>query len=610
LPAQNSAPVLRPGAIKEEANQNEAEYTISMTTRIPQQFIEELLHRTDIVEVIGKRVPLKKSGRELAACCPFHNEKSPSFTVSPKKQFYYCFGCGASGNAVGFLMAHEHLPFTEAVEVLAAQAGLTLPVSEASDQRARPEANLYDLMGEVAHFYQQELKKSPHAVTYLKQRGLTGEVCKKFGVGYAPGGWDNLLKKFPHQKAALLQTGMLINKENEDRAYDRFRDRIMFPIRDKRGRVIAFGGRIIGEGQPKYLNSPETVLFHKGSEAYGLYEVLQQNTHISRLLVVEGYMDVIALSQFGIDYAVATLGTAFTQQSLSKLFNIVPEIVLCFDGDRAGRSAALRAIENSLPILSEGRQLKLLFLPDGEDPDTLIRQEGEKKFTARVAQSINLSSMLIEHLLNQVNLSSVDGRARLVELARPYVNKLQSDVYATLFLQELARYARIDEPRLRRMLQGNTDTEKPVRNKNGGQLNLSQRAMSMLLQQPSLIRYVKGPRDFLALNDPYCALLVSVASCLKEHGELSMGQVLSLWTNEQEAKVLAQLAAVPSMLSEEETEEEFKGIISQLDKQLREASMSALLAKARTLGLAGLTAQERDSIRLFLTESEDNLKNN
>jgi DNA primase len=581
-----------------------------MTTRIPQTFIDELLHKTDIVEVIGKRVPLQKSGRELAACCPFHNEKSPSFTVSPKKQFYYCFGCGASGNAVGFLMAHEHLPFIEAIEVLAAQAGMSVPVTQ-TEQRARPEANLYEIMGEVAHFYQQELKRSLPAVEYLKRRGLTGEICKKFGVGYAPSGWDGLLRKFPQHKAALLQTGMLINKD-DDRAYDRFRDRIMFPIHDKRGRVIAFGGRIIGEGQPKYLNSPETVLFHKGSEAYGLYEVLQHNTHISRLLVVEGYMDVIALAQFGVNNAVATLGTAFTQQSLSKLFNIVPEIVLCFDGDRAGRSAALRAIENSLPILSEGRQLKLLFLPDGEDPDTLIRKEGEKKFTQRLAQSINLSSMLIEHLLNQVDLSSVDGRARLVELARPYVNSLQSEVYATLFLQELARYSRIDEPRLRRMLEvsPNAGMQSTVQRKPVGRLSLSERAISMLLQQPSLIRYVVEPREFLALNDPYCALLVAVASCYKVHGEMSMGQVLSLWTNEQEAKVLAQLAAAPSMLTEEETEEEFKGVISQLDKQLREASMSSLLTKARTLGLTGLTTQERDAILLFLTESDDNLKNN
>lgn len=581
-----------------------------MTTRIPQNFIDELLAGTDIAEVIGKRVPLQKNGRELAACCPFHNEKSPSFTVSPKKQFYYCFGCGASGNAIGFLMAHEHLPFVEAVEVLAAQAGMSMPVMQ-TDHRPRVDANLYDIMGEVAHFYQQELKKSPAAITYLKNRGLTGEICKKFGVGYAPSGWDGLLKKFPQHKAALLQTGMLISKD-DDRAYDRFRDRIMFPIHDKRGRVIAFGGRIIGDGQPKYLNSPETVLFHKGSEAYGLYEVLQHNTHISCLVVVEGYMDVIALGQFGIDYAVATLGTAFSEQSLSKMFNIVPEVVLCFDGDRAGRSAALRAIDNCLPILTDGRQLKILFLPDGEDPDTLVRKEGPKKFSERLAQSINLSSMLIEHLLNQVNLSSVDGRARLVELARPYVKKLQSDVYATLFLQELARYARIDEPRLRRMLEvsANTDRKLKVHKGKNAQLSLSQRAISMLLQQPSLIQYVVEPRDFLALNDSYCALLVAVASCLKTHGAISMGQVLSLWTNEQEAKVLAQLAATPTMLQEEETEEEFKGIISQLDKQLREASMSSLLAKARTLGLTGLTTQERDAIRIYLTESDNNLKNN
>lgn len=572
--------------------------------RIPPQFKEELLNRTDIVEVIGKVVPLKKSGREYSACCPFHNEKTPSFTVSPKKQFYYCFGCGASGNAIGFLMNHEHLSFVEAIEVLATQAGMDVPVEQLDDNKPRPTQNLYDLMMEVARFYQQQLKQSPQAIAYLKERGLTGEICKQYGVGFAPDGWDNLLKRFPHAKDALLQTGMLIKKD-ENRAYDRFRNRIMFPIRDKRGRVIAFGGRIIGDSQPKYMNSPETVLFHKGSEAYGLYEALQADKNIKQILVVEGYMDVIALSQMGVNNAVATLGTAFTQQSLSKLFNIVPEIILCFDGDRAGRSAALRAVENSLAILQDGRQLKLLFLPEKEDPDSLIRKEGKENFSKRVAQSVNLSSMLIEHLLDQVDLSSLDGRARLVELAKPYIEKLQSEVYVTLFLQELARYARIDEQRLRHMLETQTTDANISRKQMSQKLCLSQRAISMLLQQPSLVRYVKAPRDFLALNDAYSKLLVDVLSCFKEYGELSVGQVLSLWTNAEEARILAQLAALPTMLTEEETEEEYKGIISQMDKQLQEAGMTELLAKARKLGLTGLSAEERECIRNYLNNSED-----
>lgn len=568
--------------------------------RIPQSFIDDLLNRVDIVDVVNKAVPLKKSGKDYSACCPFHQEKSPSFTVSRPKQFYYCFGCGASGNAIGFLMANERLSFVEAVESLATFAGLEIPYEQHVVHQAKASRNLYDLMDEVARFYQQQLKRSPQAIDYLKKRGLTGQICKDYGVGFVPNQWDALLKQFPHAVKELKQTGMLIEKDNH-KHYDRFRDRIMFPIRDKRGRVIAFGGRVLGDGQPKYLNSPETQLFHKGSEVYGLYEAIKAQNKLSSVIVVEGYMDVIALAQHGVHNAVATLGTALTQTNLSKLLNLVPVVVLCFDGDRAGRSAALRALENILPILDDGKQVKFMFLPDGEDPDSLIRKIGKEEFLKKFAQATNLSSMIIEHLLDQVDSSSLDGRARLAELAKPYLNKLTSEVYRNLLMDELARYTRLDAQRLKQMLAAAPASQRKHAAKR--KLSLVERTISMLLKQGELVKYIKAPRDFLALNDVQAPLLVAVAEFFERQGPVSMGRLLSQWQDNDQAKCLAELAALESVLTEEETEEEFKDTISQLLKHAREADMQGLLAKARKLGLAGLSMEERDVIRDFLTES-------
>ncbi|MGL5728893.1 MAG: DNA primase, partial [Plesiomonas sp.] len=343
--------------------------------------------RTDIVDLVDARVKLKKQGKNYHACCPFHNEKSPSFTVSAEKQFYHCFGCGAHGNAIGFLMDFDRLEFVEAIEELASQHGLDIPREMGSSQPTqdrKEKRNLYELMGAIATYYREQ-QAQPHATLvqqYLVQRGLSAEIIHKFGIGFAPDGWDNVLRKFggsaEHQQA-LSDAGMLVHNDN-GRVYDRFRERLMFPIRDRRGRVVGFGGRILGTGTPKYLNSPETAIFHKGRELYGLYEAQQAHPKLEHLLVVEGYMDVVALAQFNVDYAVASLGTSTTAEHVQLLFRSTDTVICCYDGDNAGRDAAWRTLETALPYLNDGKQVKFMFLPDGEDPDTLVRKEGQVAF--------------------------------------------------------------------------------------------------------------------------------------------------------------------------------------------------------------------------------------
>ncbi|MGD8697609.1 MAG: DNA primase, partial [Gammaproteobacteria bacterium] len=429
-------------------------------SRIPQHFIDDLMSRTDIIEVVGSRVPLKKAGREFKACCPFHDEKTPSFTVSPTKQFYHCFGCGAHGTALGFLMDHDHLGFVDAVEELARQAGVEVP-REAGSAAKRPDDDLYAVMEKTARFFSGELKKNKEAIDYLKSRGVDGETAARFGIGFAPSRWDGLIEHFGSTEKSLKQLadcGLIIERE-QGGWYDRFRGRVMFPIRDARGRVIAFGGRIIGDGEPKYLNSPETRLFHKGRELYGLFEARQALRDISRLMVVEGYMDVVGLSQAGIHWAVATLGTATTGDHLHRLFRLTDTVVFCFDGDRAGRQAAWRALENALPSLVEGRQVQFLFLPEGEDPDSLVRAEGPEKFRSRVDEAVPLSDYLLENLESRVDMSSVDGRARMAELARPLLSRIPPGIYHDLLVTRLAQTIGMNEERLGTILAGDLPSQ-------------------------------------------------------------------------------------------------------------------------------------------------------
>jgi len=418
-----------------------------MASLIPQGFIDDLLDRLDIVEIIDTRVKLKKSGKNFSACCPFHDEKTPSFTVSQDKQFYHCFGCGASGNALGFLMNYERLEFPQAVEHLARSAGVEVPreaSNPAADKRAAEKKQIYTLLEKADEFYRTQLRQHParmDGVQYLKNRGLSGDIAREFGIGYAPPGWDNLLKALGSNTddlKRLFEGGMFIEREGKRQFYDRFRHRIMFPIRDTRGRVIGFGGRVLGDDKPKYLNSPETPVFHKGQELYGLHEARQAYREIPRLLIVEGYMDVVALAQFGIRYGVATLGTACGEDNLRRAFRYTNEVVFCFDGDRAGRAAGLRALENTLPVMEDGRQVKFLFLPDGEDPDTLIRQIGAEKFTHMIELAVPLEDFLFDAVADGLDVQSMEGRARLSKLAAPLLDKLPKGVFRELMFANLA----------------------------------------------------------------------------------------------------------------------------------------------------------------------------
>jgi DNA primase len=436
-----------------------------MASRIPQAFIDELLDRSDIVDIVDTQVKLKKNGRNYSACCPFHKEKTPSFTVAPDKQFYYCFGCGAGGNAIGFLMALENLSFPEAVQDLARRAGLQVPVkaplSDASRQSEQIQlerrTQAYALLQESAHWFQQQLRQHPQrreAVDYLKQRGLNGIIAKYFGIGFAPSGWRNLIDQLGQGDSRLqnlIDTGMVIQQPEDKRCYDRFRARIMFPIRDHKGRVIAFGGRVLGDDKPKYLNSPETSVFHKQRALYGLYEARQQNRNLKRLLLVEGYMDVVALFQHGIHYAVATLGTATSAHHLEQIFRQCQEVVFCFDGDAAGQKAAWRALETCLPFMQDGRQARVLLMPQGQDPDSLVRHEGMQAMSARIANATPLSEFLFQQLSLDLNLDNLEHRANLANLASPLIASMPKGVIRQLMYARLAEVTGLEQDTLRQL---------------------------------------------------------------------------------------------------------------------------------------------------------------
>ena len=434
-----------------------------MAGLIPQSFIDDLLNRTDIVEVVSSRIQLKKAGKNYTACCPFHKEKTPSFSVSPDKQFYYCFGCGAGGNALGFIMDHDSLDFPQAVEDLAKRAGMDIPREESGRGRTprQPvDSPLYPLLTAAADYYRQALKSHPtrkSAVDYLKGRGLTGEIARDFGLGFAPPGWDNLHKHMAGdklQQKAMIDAGLLIENAENGRIYDRFRDRVMFPIRDSRGRVIAFGGRVLGDDKPKYLNSPETPVFHKGQELYGLYEARKNNRDLDEIMVVEGYMDVIALAQQGLRNAVATLGTATSEEHLKRLFRLVPSVLFCFDGDAAGRKAAWRALEATLPNLQDGRRARFLFLPEGEDPDTLVRSEGTDAFRARINQHAQpLADYFFQQLSEEADPRSLEGKAHLVTLAAPLIDKIPGNHLRALMRQRLSEITGLSGEMLQQVAQ-------------------------------------------------------------------------------------------------------------------------------------------------------------
>ncbi|MFO7542400.1 MAG: DNA primase [Thiobacillus sp.] len=417
---------------------------------IPRDFIDTLLARADIVDVIDRRVPLKKAGQNYQACCPFHSEKTPSFTVSPTKQFYHCFGCGAHGTALGFLMEYEHMAFPDAVAALAQDSGLQMPESSHEPDRPKPPPALWDALDQAAHFYKQQLKQAPHAIDYLKRRGLTGAIAARYGIGYAPDG-SPLKQVFPDYSAtALAATGLVVDGDRG--RYDRFRNRIMFPIRNAKGQIVGFGGRVLDQGEPKYLNSPETALFHKGSEIYGLFEARTAIRAAGRVIVVEGYMDVVALAQHGVDFAVATLGTATTPIHARTLLRHSDRLIYAFDGDKAGRQAAWRALENSLEALQDGKEVSFLFLPEGEDPDSYIRTHGQDAFLRLLdTDTLPLSAFLLRELSRNRNLSNQEGQASLLKEARPLLEKIGAPLLAGLIQRQIAELAHLGADELAHM---------------------------------------------------------------------------------------------------------------------------------------------------------------
>ncbi len=577
-----------------------------MAGRIPQHFIDDLVSRVDIVEVIDARVPLKKAGREYHACCPFHSEKTPSFTVSPTKQFYHCFGCGAHGTALGFLMEYEHLEFVEAVEELAKMQGLEVPREGGYNDaapRKEPDGSkqLYPLLVQAEQFFLRQLRSHPdaaRAIEYLKGRGLSGEIARDFGIGFAPPGWDNLFSALGREHVKeLILAGMVVEKEGGKR-YDRFRDRIMFPIRDRRGRVIAFGGRVLGDEKPKYLNSPETPVFHKGRELYGLYEARQALRELPRLLVVEGYMDVVALAQFGIRYAVATLGTSVTPEHLDLLFRQTDEVVFCFDGDRAGRDAAWRGLENALTLMRDGRTLRFMFMPEGEDPDTLIRQLGQHGFEQLINRAQTLDEFLVEHFKQQADFTRLDGQARLVELSRPLIGKLPAGIYRHKLLERLAPLANMPPEQLQEMLSGNTrpttmQGQPRARKPRGDRQQPSQvrNAITLLLQHPQLAPLLPDPAQLAGLQQPGVALLIEMLDLLHRHPNLSTSALLEHWRGRDEERHLFALAQRELLLDAEQDDlqNEFLGAIDGLGQQLLKQRYRELSSKP----LSELTGPEK-----------------
>ncbi|WP_457668026.1 DNA primase [Thiolapillus sp.] len=574
-----------------------------MAGKIPPEFIDNLLSRVDVVDVINQRVPLRRAGSEYKACCPFHDEKTPSFTVSPNKQFYHCFGCGAHGTALGFLMEYDRLSFPEAVEELATSVGLELP-TEIAFQQGPDTRPLYQLMDQAADYFTRQLRQHPDAskaTDYLQQRGLSGDIARTYRIGFAPPGWNNLLKQLgdSRERIAKLETVGLISSNN-GKQYDRFRDRIMFPIHDTRGRVVGFGGRVMGDDTPKYLNSPETPIFHKGKELYGLYEARKALKDISSLLVVEGYMDVVALAQYGIQNAVATLGTATTADHLEKLFRSTPEVIFCFDGDRAGKDAAWKALETTLPLLRDGRQARFLFLPDGEDPDSQVRKQGKEAFLARMTQAQPLSEFLFNKLGEQVDMTTLDGRARLVTLATPYIEKLPRGVFRDMMNQQLSHLSGSKTPRkaenASRPRTGFRRGSRPML------MKPVHRAIALLLQYPELAMQEDLPQEWKQPETPGTAILNKLLEILQKNPTYSTAILVEHWEDDAIRHHLGKLATIDLAVTGDQIEQ-FHGCLQRLEKEARQAAGKEVRNKLRP---SDMTEEEKNLLRqLYSTKKRE-----
>jgi DNA primase len=573
-----------------------------MTGQIPNAFIAELLARTDIVEVIGARIHLRRAGANFVARCPFHHEKTPSFTVSTTRQFYHCFGCGVSGDAIRFLTEYEGLHFVEAVEVLASRAGLRVPVEEGDEAKAKntvvAAAPVYAMLSEAALLYQKQLRQhslARKAQEYLKSRGVTGEIAKLFSLGFAPPTWDLLVKDLGTSQdrlQALFSAGLIVKKETGT-FYDRFRDRILFPIRDRRGRVIGFGGRIIGcVGEPKYLNSPETMVFNKGAELYGLYEARLGNPTLIELLVVEGYMDVVSLAQFGIKNVVATLGTALTEKQVALLFKQVHDLIFCFDGDKAGREAAKRALPIILPYVKEGKRVRFLLLPDGEDPDSFVCKNGQSAFLERAHRAMPLSDFLFETLTENLDLNYLDNRAQLITVAKPLIKRLPTGVLQQMLYERLAELSGVeaaviqDRPPVYKKKMA-SDLKKNLRRPHALPPSPAYRAVAMLLKNRTLITHLPLQHDFKLSDIPGADLLCELIEILKIETTISLEVLEERLFQEKESQLsFKALQAIADPIPVAGIEQEFLGAIQRLQARSQEQAMESLLIKAKTGALS------------------------
>ena len=640
-----------------------------MAGLIPQSFIDDLLNRTDIVDVVSSRVQMKKAGKNYTACCPFHKEKTPSFSVSPDKQFYYCFGCGAGGNALGFIMDHDNLDFPQAVEELAKAAGMEIPREESGrphKPRQPTDSPLYPLLTAAADFYRQALKSHPArkaAVDYLKGRGLTGEIARDFGLGFAPPGWDNLFKHLSNdtlQQKAMIDAGLLVENAETGKRYDRFRDRVMFPIRDSRGRIIAFGGRVLGDDKPKYLNSPETPVFHKGQELYGLFEARKFNRSLDEIIVVEGYMDVIALAQQGLRNAVATLGTATSEEHMKRLFRVVPSVLFCFDGDQAGRNAAWRALEATLPCLQDGRRARFLFLPEGEDPDTLVRSEGTDAFKARINQHAQpLADYFFQQLTEEADPRSLEGKAHMATLAAPLIDKVPGANLRTLMRQRLSEITGLNSEAVSQLAQNapaktqaqptydpgidydampdysdfqQPDTYLPQQewtpkkpgaggkkwenkpwDKKGKRTGEREQAwipvgvepptltaLRTLLHHPQLAKKVEDAGHFAAEDQTNNQLLIALVEAVQKNPKLSSIQLLSRWHGTEQGRLLQRLLEKEWLIDADNLEQQFFDTITSLSARQRERNLEQLLRKARQ---GELSSEEKNQLRDLLSRN-------
>ncbi|MEH6551917.1 MAG: DNA primase [Pseudomonadales bacterium] len=597
-----------------------------MAGLIPQAFIDELLDRVDIAEIVEARVPLRRTGRNAKGLCPFHKEKSPSFTVNSEKQFYYCFGCGAGGNAIGFLIDYERMEFPQAVESLAHLCGLEVPREE-SPQRAQQQSQnkpLYELLDRCSKHYQLQLRshaQAKKAVDYLKNRGLNGITAKQYGIGFAPEGWNNLEQALAGDdklKKQLVTAGMLIENAEKKTTYDRFRDRIMFPIRDIRGRVIAFGGRVLGDDNPKYLNSPETPVFNKSRELYGLHEARLANRKLKRLIIVEGYMDVVALAQYGITYAAATMGTAVGSSHLERIFRQTSEVVFCFDGDNAGRAAAGRALEASLEQIKDGRQAWFLFLADGEDPDSMVQKIGKEAFEAQIDAALPLSEFLFASSAEGLDLQSVDGRARLAQRALPQIEKVPDGAFKQLLLQDLASRTGLSEAGIGQLIQQaappppteeyeqesvRAPAPQPVQRK---LLQKSQKkpgitpmrtATTLLMFEPELAKKAGDFHHLQGINDPEAELLLELLQSLKEVPDRPPGALLGAWLNTDKDAIARRLFEVEHLLPEEGTEQEFTDAMNRVRQQLQHQHYLLEKTELEAIGLAQMTSEQKNRYR-------------